>query len=115
MQVSQARIQRGGGGEILEFGKIIKNVKKILEVNGGNRLALKCSQEIRTETRISHFNLKGDLVGKLYVWGDIFFGGGGGGGICFMHFCPGTKTTHAESINSDLQRGLDRRLRHTQH
>ena len=23
-------------------------------------------------------------------------------------------TTHAESINSDLQRGLDRRLRHTQ-
>ena len=29
-----------------------------------------------------------------------------------MHFCPGTITTHAESINSDLQRGLDRRLRH---
>ena len=28
-------------------------------------------------------------------------------------FCPGTMTTHAESINSDLQRGLDRRLRHT--
>ena len=35
--------------------------------------------------------------------------------IFFMHFCPGTITTHAESINSDLQRGLDRRLRHTQH
>ena len=33
----------------------------------------------------------------------------------FMHFCPGTMTTHAESINSDLQRGLDRRLRHIQH
>ena len=33
----------------------------------------------------------------------------------FMHFCPGTMTTHTESINSDLQRGLDRRLRHTQH
>ena len=33
--------------------------------------------------------------------------------IFFMHFCPGTITTHAESINSDLQRGLDRRLRHT--
>ena len=32
-----------------------------------------------------------------------------------MHFCPGTITTHAESINSDLQRGLDRRLQHTQH
>ena len=35
--------------------------------------------------------------------------------ILFMHFYPGTMTTHAESINSDLQRGLDRRLRHTQH
>ena len=33
----------------------------------------------------------------------------------FMHFYPVTMTTHAESINSDLQRGLDRRLRHTQH
>ena len=33
--------------------------------------------------------------------------------FCFMHFCPGT--THAESINSDLQRGLDRHLRNTQH
>ena len=33
----------------------------------------------------------------------------------FMHFCPGTITTHTESINSDLQRGLDRRLRHIQH
>ena len=32
-----------------------------------------------------------------------------------MHFCPGTMTIHAESINSDLQRGLDRRLRHIQH
>ena len=30
-------------------------------------------------------------------------------------FCPGTMTILAESINSDLQRGLDRRLRHTQH
>ena len=35
--------------------------------------------------------------------------------ILFMHFCPGTITTHAESINSDLQRGLDRRIRHIQH
>ena len=33
---------------------------------------------------------------------------------CFICiFCPGTMTTHAESINSDLQRRLDRRLRHT--
>ena len=23
----------------------------------------------------------------------------------FIHFCPGTRTTHAESINSDLERG----------
>ena len=30
-----------------------------------------------------------------------------------MHFCSGTMTTHAESINSDLQRVLDRCLRHT--
>ena len=32
-----------------------------------------------------------------------------------MHFYPGTITTRAASIDSDLQRGLDRRLRHTQH
>ena len=31
----------------------------------------------------------------------------------FMHFCPRTMTTQAELINSDLQHGLDRRLRHT--
>ena len=31
-----------------------------------------------------------------------------------MHFYPGTMATQAESINSDLQRGLDRHLRHTQ-
>ena len=31
----------------------------------------------------------------------------------FMHFCPGTMITYADSINSDLQRGLNRRLRHT--
>ena len=35
--------------------------------------------------------------------------------VFFMHFCLGMMTTHTESINSDLQRGLDRRLRHTQH
>ena len=33
----------------------------------------------------------------------------------FMHFCPGTMTTHADSINSDLHRGLHRRLRHIEH
>ena len=52
------------------------NVKKILKL-GKTRLPLKFSQEIRTEKRISHFNLKGDLVGKIYVWGDILRGGGG--------------------------------------
>ena len=35
--------------------------------------------------------------------------------LSFMHFFPGAMTTHAEAINSDLQRGLERRLRHTQH
>ena len=35
--------------------------------------------------------------------------------LFFMHLCPGTMVTHAESINSDLQRGLDRHLQHTQH
>ena len=30
-----------------------------------------------------------------------------------MHLCPGTMTTQTGSINSDLQPGLDRRLRHT--
>ena len=33
-----------------------------------------------------------------------------------MHlYYPGTMTTHAESINSDQLRRLDRRLRHAQH
>ena len=81
-------------------------------------------------------NLKASNVDKQTVW----FSGGGGGGtvlqlltivdkwteildrdgiidaICcdfFMHFCPGTMTTQAESISSDLQRGLGRRLRYT--
>ena len=36
--------------------------------------------------------------------------------IFFIYaFLSRTMTTHAESINSDLQRGLDRHLRHTQH
>ena len=34
-------------------------------------------------------------------------------GAFFIHVCPGTMTAQAESINSDLQRGLDRRLQHT--
>ena len=69
---SSRRGSRGGNWKWILEVKIIKNVKKILEINGEKRLALKGSQEIRTETRISHFNLKGDLVGKIYVWGDIW-------------------------------------------
>ena len=62
-RVTQARIQRGDLGiyppppppplNFLEV-KIIKNVK----LNGNKRLALKFSQEIQTETRISNINLK---------------------------------------------------------
>ena len=32
------------------------------------RLALKFSQEMQTESRISNFKLKGDLVRKIYIW-----------------------------------------------
>ena len=38
------------------------------------RLAVKFSEKNRTEARVSNFNLKGDLVRKLYIRG----GGGGG-------------------------------------
>ena len=31
----------------------------------------------------------------------------------FLHFCAVKMTIQVESTNSDLQRGLDRRLRHT--
>ena len=51
--------------------------------------------------------VRGGGVGRGHVKGKVFLG------FFFMHFCPETMTTHAESINSDLQRGLDRRLRHT--
>ena len=53
---------------------------------------------------------KKGVIEKHPELSDVVFGGGG---VCI--FCPGTMTTHAESINSDLLRGLDRRLRHTQH
>ena len=46
-------------------------------------------------------------VFNVICWTDDFY-------YLFMHFCPGTMTTHAESIYSDLQRGLTRRLQHTQ-
>ena len=48
-----------------------KKFKEIVKLMGKKRLALKFSQEIRTEMRISHFNLEGGLVGKIYVWGDV--------------------------------------------
>ena len=44
---------------------------------------------------------------KKYVYGILSYAS------FFMHFSPGAMTTHAESINSNLQRGLDRGLRHT--
>ena len=53
---------------------------------------------------------RGATRGNLYytkywkIWNSVF-----------MHFCPGTMTTHEKSINSDLQCGLDRLLEHTQH
>ena len=49
------------------------------------RLPLKCSQGIRTEMRISHFNLKEDLVGKIYVLGGYTSEGGGG---CVPQYTP---------------------------
>ena len=51
--------------------------------------------------------------GGWYVSGEGWKMGLRAGGIFVMHFCPRTMTTQAESINSNLQRGLDRRLRHT--
>ena len=53
---------------------------------------------------IRHQNYK---LLKMLIWVSLIFLS------FFMHFCPGTMTTHAESINSDLERGLDRRLRHS--
>ena len=47
------------------------------------------------ETRISNFNLKGDLVCNIYVWGDMFRiiylrgWGGGGGGVFRIFFLIG--------------------------
>ena len=60
--------------------------------------------------------------GEVELW--VGGGGGGGGGLLyvsdfvmciliyfsftfFMHFSPGMMATQSESINSDLQRGLD--------
>ena len=67
--------------------KIIKNV------NGKKRLALKFSQEIRRETRISNFNLKVDLVSNIYVWRGGIFGGDMFRiiylrGLCVPHYTP---------------------------
>ena len=56
---------------------MIKNVKEILKLMEKTLLALKFSQEIRAETRISHFNLKGEMVCRFTFGG----GAGGGGGV----------------------------------
>ena len=65
------------------------------------RLALKFSHEIRTETHISNFNLKGDLVCNIYVWGGIF---GGGGGICFALYIWGGMRSALYTENLNLVR-----------
>ena len=44
----------------------------------------------------------------IYIYIYIFY-------FFIYAFLSRTMTTHAESINSDIQRGLDRHLRHTQH
>ena len=46
----------------------------------GNGNYLKFPREMRTETRISNFNLKGDLVRKKITLVVVVMGGGGGGG-----------------------------------
>ena len=65
----------------LKFSQEIRTETRISNINlkktEKTRSAFKFSQEIRTETRISNFNLKRDLVRNIYVCG----GGGGGGGI----------------------------------
>ena len=63
---------------------------------------------IDNDMYISNFEKEADIFNEYFA-NECFFL------LLFMHFCPGTITTHAESINSDLQRGLDRRLRHIQH
>ena len=61
------------------------------------------------ETSGMHLSYMQNFINDLgFIWINEFL-------KKYMHFFPATMTTHAESINSDLQRGLDRRLRHTQH
>ena len=76
-------------------GETCSNIN--LKKSEKKRLPLKFSHEIRTETRISNFNLKGDLVCNIYVWGGYF--GGGGGDVfriiylrrgCVPHYTPKT-------------------------
>ena len=63
-------------------------------------------------SKAKHSNLETRIHQNLYlVWSPFI----GENPFFYMHFCPGTMTTHAESINSDLQRGLDRRLQQIQH
>ena len=50
---------------------------------GKKRLASKISQEIRTEMRISNFNLKWGLVRKIYAWGILYTLRG-----CVPHYTP---------------------------
>ena len=62
----------------LKFSQEIRTETRISNINlqktKKTRLALKFSQDIRTETRFSNFNLKGGLVRNIYVWGEDISG-----------------------------------------
>ena len=93
---------------LIEGEDIISNDMKVAEIMNTFFATSATNLDIREYNTISilepNQNTISNIVSMLF-----FFGGG------VMHFCPETITTHAESINSDLQRGLDRRLQHIQH
>ena len=74
-----------------------------MHTSANSNIAQHTCQCIQVLTAILHNTQFGGVVCVFFV------------GFFNAFLCRGTMTTHAESINSDLQRGLDRRLRHTQH
>ena len=81
--------QNGVSGSLLTFfQKHLKNRKQRVALNGSY------SSYSTVESGLPQGSVLCPLLLLFY-----FF---------FMHFCPWMMTTHAESINSDLQRGLDR-------
>ena len=83
--------------EFISFMTKTEEQSNILLVNHGNLL------KRTSEKKQEQFSVLEKRVQDFFIF---FY-------LCI--FYPGTMTTHAESINSDLQRGLDRHLRHTQH